>query len=530
MDTDTTVDLVRKEAARRVEMMLANPDAFRRFDANGDGFLDDDEFAVLKDTVEADVAREFDELAGDPATITDTFEEWDVVARLGELEHRRQALEVVDDRFEVIREIGSGSQGTTWLARDRESNAFVALKEVRFAEVDSWKALELFERESRVLASLDHPSIPKFLDAFHVDTPSGPRFFLAQQYVRGDALDILLTYGTGMTDAALWDFARQMLGVLDHIHTREPPIVHRDVKPSNIVRDEAGRFFLVDFGGVQIGGPRDVFEHTLVGTSGYMAPEQVAGRADGRADLYALGATLVHLMTGRSPSRLPSERLRLQWRDHASVAPRFATFVDRLLEPAVEDRPASAAEALVLLDGPTEPHDALVPTAPSPPASSALAPRAHAPRGTRTDIERRGGGLHLKLRPPAESSIVPAASITTTWTLLAFVAEGTGAALAAAALFGVLSLVVLWLLEETLDLRPDGSFTLTRHGTTETGRIRRLHPGADGIVLQTDNASIEIAKRVDAASRVWIADEIGTYLASGPSPETPRDEIPKLTG
>jgi hypothetical protein len=172
-----------------------------------------------------------------------------------------------------------------------------------------------------------------------------------QEYVDGDTLASEIERRGTFESADVFNLARQLLEVLAYLQSLSPPIIHRDIKPSNIIRRRDGRIMLVDFGGVQskmstnmVGGS------TVVGTSGYMPPEQLMGRANVTTDLYGLGATLVHLATGHHPSMIPEERARLKWRQYAAIDGALADFIDALIEPIWEDRPAGAAQALESLE------------------------------------------------------------------------------------------------------------------------------------------------------------------------------------
>lgn len=135
-----------------------------------------------------------------------------------------------------------------------------------------------------------------------------------------------------------------------YLHGLQPPIIHRDIKPENLIRTPEQRIALVDFGAVQ-----EVYRTTLsrsgtfVGTLGYMPPEQFYGQTSAASDLYSLGATLVFLLSGQSPADLPRQRLKLDFRSQISVSPAFGHWLDKMLEPALEDRFASATDALAAL-------------------------------------------------------------------------------------------------------------------------------------------------------------------------------------
>jgi serine/threonine protein kinase len=268
------------------------------------------------------------------------------------IEELHQIGDIVRDRYSIISVLGQGGMATTYSAHDRNSNQAVAIKVLSLRQASQWKAIELFEREAKVLASLDHPQIPKYLDYFHIDLESDRRFYLVQELIEGESLAAIAQNGERMTEVEVKEIATQILNVLCYLHEIAPPVVHRDIKPQNLIRRPNGAIALVDFGAVQ-----DVYSHaisggsTFVGTYGYMAPEQFRGQADCASDLYGLGATLLFLLTLRSPSELPQTRMKIDVRACANVSPAFANWLEQAIEPAMEDRFASARIALEVLEG-----------------------------------------------------------------------------------------------------------------------------------------------------------------------------------
>ncbi|QDG51171.1 serine/threonine protein kinase [Persicimonas caeni] len=257
-------------------------------------------------------------------------------------------------RYELLDDLGGG-QTATHLARDRDTGDEVIVKMLDVRQSDEWKAVELFEREAELLAALDHPAIPKLLDAFVEQDEAGhrARLFLVQEYVEGTDLARAVEEGFRVDEERAKQIARELLEVSSYLHAQDPPVIHRDIKPANIIRgtsdDGSERLHLVDFGAVgrfvsAKGGS------TVIGTAGYVPTEQLAGRATPASDLYALGATLVYLLSRRPPSELPVERMRLAFRKVTNVSEEFAEFLDRLLAPAPEDRPKDATQALAELD------------------------------------------------------------------------------------------------------------------------------------------------------------------------------------
>jgi hypothetical protein len=254
---------------------------------------------------------------------------------------------LIYDRYELIRELGKGGQATTWLAHDLVTEEQVALKELALDRVVDWKSVELFEREGQALASIDHPQVPDFIDAFHIEADGErSRFFLAQEYVSGQPLAERIEHGARMDVDEAVSLLEDLLSVLAYLHDRSPPIIHRDIKPSNILLDDDGNVVLVDFGAVQLVLPNTMGGSTIVGTTGFFPMEQLMGKAVPASDLYAAGATMVHLMSGKHPAEIDMERNRLTFEPHVSAPEWFVSFLRRLLEPAAEDRFEDAGEAL----------------------------------------------------------------------------------------------------------------------------------------------------------------------------------------
>ncbi len=251
---------------------------------------------------------------------------------------------IVAERYRIDGTIGVGSQGRTFLAHDLETDEPVALKRLSLADALDWKAIELFEREGQALESLDHPQIPRYIDAFHEDTDTR-EFYLVQSFVKGDNLDVLVRDGERWDTDSLVDFLDQMLGILSYLGRRRPPVVHRDIKPTNIIRDDDGKYHLIDFGAVQTVVSSASGASTVIGTGGFVPVEQLMGRATSKSDLYSLGATAAYLASGVHPSDMESAALRLQFRRYVQLDSFVAGFIERLLEPKPADRFSSAGAA-----------------------------------------------------------------------------------------------------------------------------------------------------------------------------------------
>ena len=206
---------------------------------------------------------------------------------------------VLHGRYRIVRLIGSGGMGAVYEAIDWRLDVTVAVKQCRLPGADADSA---FEREAKLLAVLRHPSLPVVMDYFVDDGAQ----FLVMQFVEGDELRMLLDRsGERIPPAEVAGWARTLLDVLSYLHNHVPPVVHRDIKPANVKRTPLGEIVLLDFG-LAKGWPagevtqtdRSVFGYTLA----YAPPEQIQGmKTDPRSDVYAVGATLYHLLTGRPP-------------------------------------------------------------------------------------------------------------------------------------------------------------------------------------------------------------------------------------
>ena len=255
--------------------------------------------------------------------------------------------------YKMLSVLGKGSMGITYQAENLENKETIAIKAISLRRLVEAKQLELLEREVEILKKLNHPGIPQYLDYFEVDSDTDLVFYLVQQLAPGKNLDEWVKEGWRGTEEEIKAIAEQMLNILIYLHELEPPVIHRDIKPQNIIRSPEGKIFLVDFGAVQnayystfMGGS------TTVGTFGYMSLEQAGGKAIPASDLYSLGATLVYLLTHRSPSELSQDGLTLEFRSSVQISDSFADWIEKLLEPEIEERFQSAQEALTALNHP----------------------------------------------------------------------------------------------------------------------------------------------------------------------------------
>jgi len=268
------------------------------------------------------------------------------------MEVLHQLGDLVAERYRIAGLLGHTGVGITYLAQDLNSGKPVVLKVLSLRQIDDSKALELFEREVQILSQLNHPAIPRYLDDFEVDTPEDRAFYLVQQLVEGKFLTDLVTDGWRTNESEVHYVAEQVLSVLVYLHQLKPPVVHRNILPQNLIRGNDGKIFLVNFGSVtQSDRNTSAKKSPTVETDGYMAPEQFRGQAVPASDLYGLGATVLFLLTHHSPANLPQKRLKNSLRSRLQVSKEFANWLEKMLQPDVEDRFPSAKEALEALPG-----------------------------------------------------------------------------------------------------------------------------------------------------------------------------------
>ena len=216
---------------------------------------------------------------------------------------------VLNNRYEIVRKIGGGGMGAVYLASDKNLGGVLrAVKEMvqsYIEEVQQDKAVNDFKRESLLLTSLEHTAIPTIYDYFFDEKEA--RFYLVMKYISGgDLAGRLRSSSEGRVDEqTVTEWGIQIADVLDYLHNREPSIVYRDLKPANIMIDgNSGRLMLIDFG-IARWINKEEKGVTAVGTMGYAPPELFSGNVEARSDIYSLGSTMFHLLTGADPQSNP---------------------------------------------------------------------------------------------------------------------------------------------------------------------------------------------------------------------------------
>lgn len=260
---------------------------------------------------------------------------------------------VLQGRYEIIRTVGIGGMGAVYQARDKrftKVTKLCAVKEMINSAPDPQLrelSIKNFEREANILATLNHPAIPKIFDYFS----EGSRSYLVMEFVRGQDLESLLQRTASfLPEEEVVSWALQICDVLSYIHSHKPsPIVFRDLKPSNIMLNDQERIVLIDWGIAKVFQTDQ--KGTMIGTEGYSPPEQYRGIAEPRGDVYALGATMHHLLTQRDPRHEPP----FTFHEHPprslnpQVSERLETVMMKALQYEIEDRYSSTEEMKLAL-------------------------------------------------------------------------------------------------------------------------------------------------------------------------------------
>ena len=213
---------------------------------------------------------------------------------------------LVDDKYKILSEIGHGGMSVVYMAINEKANKTWAIKEVRKDGVLDFESVRQgLIVETDMLKKLKHPHLPSIVDVIEDDNS----FLIVMDYIEGNALDTILQEYGPLPQEYVIEWAKQLCDVLGYLHSRTPAIIYRDMKPANIMLKPDGNITLIDFGTAREYKEKNLADTTCLGTIGYAAPEQFGGmgQTDARTDIYCLGTTLYHLVTGHNPSEPPYE-------------------------------------------------------------------------------------------------------------------------------------------------------------------------------------------------------------------------------
>lgn len=267
--------------------------------------------------------------------------------------HKRN--EIIAKRYQILATLEDSSTGSTYSALDLTNSQPVVLKVISLRQANDWEILELFEQEAKILSSIDHPSIPDYIDYFELDTDDDRHFYLIQELIVGKSLAELVEEGWYPNETEVKAIAMQLLNILTYLHARSPAIIHRDIKPHNIIRCPDGKIYLVDFGAGQnlfchYSNPRNFMNFKVMRASHYESLEQISEKPVPASDLYSLGCCLLFLITRKSPAKLPLTEMKFDLSSQVNISPDFRSWLAKMVEPQVKNRFDSSVAAIEAME------------------------------------------------------------------------------------------------------------------------------------------------------------------------------------
>ncbi len=257
---------------------------------------------------------------------------------------------LLKNRYKLLEILGKNS-AITYLAEDSAGNKRV-IKELSYHFLKQWKSEELFQREINVLKQLNHKKIPKFIENFSVGVGKHQSTFLVQEFVEGISLKKEFE-SKRYTEKEILETLLSIFEVLDYLHNLQPPLIHRDIKLSNLIRNSVGSISLIDFGSV-----KDIISQkgdaTISGTFGFMAPEVFKGNVSIKSDYYSVGVLSTVLLSRKNPEEMITDGIYLNWKDKiGKISEKTGEFIEKLLDINPENRIENSQRGILLI------HEAL---------------------------------------------------------------------------------------------------------------------------------------------------------------------------
>lgn len=266
---------------------------------------------------------------------------------------------VIDGKYEVLKQIGKGGMSKVYLAMDKRLNKQWAIKELRRKERDKENEVVVqgLIAEANLMKKLDHPSLPRIVDIIETNQT----IYIVMDYIEGETLHTILKKSGPQDQEMVIEWAKQLCSVLHYLHTRDPAIIYRDMKPGNVMVTPNGNIKLIDFGIAREYKEQQIQDTVSLGTKGYAAPEQFGGKGqtDGRTDIYCLGVTLYHLLTGKNPCEPPYQLYPIRhWNPSLSAGLEKIIMKCTQLDP--KDRYQNCGELMYALENYEKVDDAYV--------------------------------------------------------------------------------------------------------------------------------------------------------------------------
>ena len=268
---------------------------------------------------------------------------------------------ILDGKYEILKKIGQGGMSIVYLAMDTHLNKQWAVKEIKKSKSQNTKTLlKSLQREANILKMVDHPVLPRIVDIIN----HNGTVFVVMDYIEGRPMSEVLKLEGAQSQEQTIEWAKDLCSALNYLHSMDPPIIYRDMKPSNIMLKPDGKVKLIDFGTAKEFDVESIADTTALGTRGYAAPEQFGDargrgiyRTDARTDIYSLGATLYHIVTGKNPSEPPYVIKKIRdWNPNLSNG--LEKIIDKCTKPNPEERYQNCSELIYDLEHYEELDDA----------------------------------------------------------------------------------------------------------------------------------------------------------------------------
>lgn len=255
---------------------------------------------------------------------------------------------VIDGKYEILKQIGKGGMSVVYLAMDLRLNKQWAIKVIQRSGIgkNNEVVLNKVPDDTELMKKLDHPAIPRIVDI--IDRKDDPQIYIVMDYVEGDPLDKVVEEYGAQSEEIVIDWAKQICDTLNYLHNQKPPIIYRDMKPANLMLKPEGNLKIIDFGISREYKEQNLADTTVLGTKGYAPPEQFGSRqTDARSDIYALGMTLYHLVTGVDPRKNDYVPIR-QWNPQLSEGLEY--IINKCVQMSPEDRYQNCNELMYDLE------------------------------------------------------------------------------------------------------------------------------------------------------------------------------------
>ena len=256
--------------------------------------------------------------------------------------------EIIEGKYEILTQIGSGGMSVVYLARDTHLNKQWAIKEIRTRGKgkDDEIIINSLLAEADMIKKLDHAALPRIVDIIENDVT----IYIVMDYIEGESLDKVLNEYGPQPEELVIDWAKQLCDALSYLHGLHPPIVYRDMKPANVMLKPEGNIKIIDFGIAREYKEEKLADTTVLGTKGYAPPEQYSGQTDARSDIFALGMTMHHLLTGVDPRSGDAYAPVRNWNPDLSEG--IEIIINKCVEPVPEKRYQNCDELLNDLNHP----------------------------------------------------------------------------------------------------------------------------------------------------------------------------------